>query len=151
MGKIFRDSLLADNWRMVVSKYPVRDEIMDPLAMFLASTDGRGIRVPRGVDHMLNNKSIGATAALSPHIPERRFVSNYYAGDRQFRTLRSALKGTRAKQREEKLAMQRTMTSSVSLPNLNRSLSDIEALKTSSKKPASGDERAQTASERLRG
>jgi hypothetical protein len=130
---------------MVVSKYPVRDEIMDPLAMFLASADGRGIRVPRGVDHMLNNKSIGATACLAPHIPERRWVSNYYADGRQFRTLRSVLKGTRAHMREEKRATERTMNSSVSLPNLNRSLSDIEALKTASRKPASGEERAQTA------
>merc|ERR1719387_1342327 len=121
---------------------------MDPLALFLEGKPG--IRVPRGVDHMLNNKSIGATACLSPHIPERRWVSNYYAGDRQFRTLRSALKGTRGRMREEKRAKERTLTSSVSLPNLNRSLSDIESLKTSSRKSDVGDDRAQTAKARLR-
>ena len=32
----------------------------------------------KGGDHMLNNKSIGVSACLCPHLPERRRVSDYY-------------------------------------------------------------------------
>lgn len=86
---IWRRSIAQENWKAILAKHPIQNKLPDPRDAGIDPS----VRSFKGSDHMLNNKSIGATACLAPHLPERYCISDYYTRRRKMQLLADHLLG----------------------------------------------------------